>query len=196
MSALYASTRTRVVARPGIRAAVPRTAWPNFRDARKTVDRPLLYLLVRLQRRYGRAYVAEAALRKMICEDTGHMPGMDTIRRALDRLAGRGLLYQEHLVKGGILPDGSTAYAGMREIRVALSHAERLRLMDRARRKEGRVRSVGMRVDHRQLIELMTIKRSVAPSDQPPAATSAVESNRQIALAWLATHARELEPPS
>ena len=177
----------RTVSRPKTRAIVPRTTWPNFRDHRKSVDHPLLALLCKLQQKHGWSYVAEAGLRKMICEDTGHMPGEDTVRRAIDRLEDKyGLLRQIALKKGGVLPDGRVASAGVRLIRVAVSRAERnsflARARDRARRKQGRETTDG-RVNHRALFELMTVKRKIAPPTPAPAdAARAFEERRQAAL--------------
>jgi len=152
----------RTVQRPETRTAIPKTTWPNFRDHHKSVDRALLDLLCNLQRGHGWSYVAEAGLRKMICEDTGHMPGMDTVRRALDRLAMLGLLHQVWLVKGGVLPDGDVANAGVRLLRVAMSRAERHSFIARARRKDGREKTTG-RVNHRALFELMTSQPAAKP---------------------------------
>ena len=71
------------VRRPGTREVFPRTEAPNFRDAGMMVDAPLLNVVASLQKRYGEAFASEAGLRQMIAQDTGHMPGVDTIPRAL-----------------------------------------------------------------------------------------------------------------
>lgn len=159
----------RAVQRPPTRARI--TTWPNFRDHRKSVAGPLLALLCRLQRKHGWTYVAEAGLRKMLCEDTGHMPGMDTVRRALDRLEELGYLHQVWLLKGGVMPDGGETYAGIRLIRVAMSRDERhsflARARARARHREGRETTTG-RVNHRALFDLMTVQKSAAPSAAAP----------------------------
>jgi hypothetical protein len=177
----------RAVTRPETREIVPRTAWPNFRDHGKSVDAALLRVLCNLQRAHGWSYVTEAGLRKMICEDLGHMPGMDTVRRALDRLAWQGLLHQVWLLKGGVLPDGNVASAGVRLIRVALSRAERASFLARVRR--GREKTTG-RVNHRALFDLMSAQRKLAPPTPPVAdATRMLEERRRAQLAA----ARELE---
>lgn len=170
--------KKRTVDRPATRARV--TSWPNFRDHSRSVDESMLRILCRLQQAHGWSYATEAGLRKMVCEDTGHMPGMDTIRRALDRLAAQGLLHQVWLLKGGLMPSGAVSTAGVRLIRVALSRAERQSFHCRARGK--REKTTG-RVQHRALFELMTSKAKVAPPPAPPDAAHVFEQRRREALA-------------
>jgi hypothetical protein len=87
---------------------------PNFRDNGRTVDTALLRLIGRLQERHGRAYVSERSLRAMLHEDTALMAGVSTIPKAIVRLGAQGLVVQVWLVKGQVLPDGSTSTAGAR----------------------------------------------------------------------------------
>jgi hypothetical protein len=112
--------KKRVIDRPKTRARVPTSEHPNFRDHGLSVERPLLALLCRLQTRYGygRMLVAEAGLRKMLGEDTGHMPGVCTVRHALRRLARQGTIVQEALTKGEVLPEGQVVQHGARRIYV------------------------------------------------------------------------------
>lgn len=185
------SASRRTVTRPETREIVPRTAWPNFRDHRKSVDAALMHLLCNLQRAHGWSYASEAGLRQKICEDVGHMPGMDTVRRALDRLAELGLLHQVWLLKGGILPNGDVASAGTRLIRVAMSRAERHSFIARARNR-GREKSTG-RVNHRALFELMTAQRTVAPPPPPLDAARVFEERRAAAVLAAQELARRFE---
>lgn len=105
--------KRRQVRRPETRQVVPRSEHPNFRDHGRMVDRPLLDLLSRLQKRHGRAYASEAGLRQMICEDTGHMPGVGTLPAASKRLGEQGLLVDVWLTRGNILPSGESCNAGV-----------------------------------------------------------------------------------
>jgi hypothetical protein len=114
---------------------------PNFRDHGRTVDRPLLALLANLQRRHGKAWASEAQLRAMTFEDVEHMPGVSTLPKALNRLEAQGLLFQQHLLPGGILPDGSPCTHGTRLIWLAANrHSKRaIRVRARCERVTNRV---------------------------------------------------------
>jgi hypothetical protein len=114
------------VVRPRTREVIPTTVHPNFRDHGKTVDAPLLRNVGNLSRKNGEAIASEAGYRKMICEDTGHMPGVGTIPAALDRLAKQGLLQQVWLKPGGILPDGSVCTHGTRLVVLSVNRRERV----------------------------------------------------------------------
>lgn len=156
------------------------TAAPGFRERRKSVDAPLLRIVGNLQKKYGWTYVAEAGLRQMIYADTGILPGQDTVRRALNRLARLGYLHQVDLEKGGVMPGGGVADAGVRLIRVAMSRAERHAFMARSRNKK-REKTTG-RVNHRAMFELMTAKREVAPTPAPADGQRVFEERRQAAI--------------
>jgi len=191
------------VERPGTRAVVPRTLWPNFRDTGGSVDYALLRILENLQRRWGWSHVTEAGLRQMVCEDTGKMPGVGTLPAALERLSAQGLLYQEWLIKGGVLPNGEVATAGVRLVRVAASRSERRAFLGRrpkparGRRKlraPRRVMTTGLRVNHRAVFLLEGAAAKPAPAPSAPAVD--FERMRGRALEWLAAHRAELEAPS
>jgi len=96
-----------VIAVPKLRTrqVVPTAQYPNFRDAGRMVDRPLLAVVSSLQRKHGESWASEAGLRRMICQDTGHMPGVGTIPKALARLEQQGIVDQVWLKPGGLLPD-------------------------------------------------------------------------------------------
>jgi len=99
------------------REVVSTREYPNLRDHGRRCERDLLRLVKSLQRKHGTCYAAEPGLRKMIREDTGHMPGLDTVRVALRRMQERGLIWQVHCPAGGIMPDGvSDAHHGTRLI--------------------------------------------------------------------------------
>lgn len=91
-----------------------RVPLPNFRDHGRTTDAALLRLVGRLQVRHGKAFTSERVLRVMIHEDTGLLPGVSTIPKAIDRLRDQGLVVQQWLYAGQVLPDGSTATHGAR----------------------------------------------------------------------------------
>jgi hypothetical protein len=105
---------TREVRPIASRERVLTSEFPNFRDHGRMVDRALLRLTQNLQRRYGQGWASEGGLRRMICQDTGHCPGVTTIAKALVRLARYGIVVQVHLVGGQILPDGELCTHGTR----------------------------------------------------------------------------------
>jgi hypothetical protein len=150
-----------------VREVVPRTEFPNFRDHSRMVDGPLLNVLASLQKQYGEAFAAESGLRRMICEDTGHMPGVDTIPTALERLEAQGLLTQEWLRAGGIKPDGTPCLKGTRLVRLAVNRRERFAFRSRARerdRRDGTTR----RVNRNALQTLAQARASIASAVAPP----------------------------
>jgi hypothetical protein len=121
-----------------VREVVPRTEFPNFRDCGKSVEPSLLRLLENLQKNHGRAFVSEAGLRRMIAEDTKHMPGVDTVPTALERFEHRGLIAQEWLLAGGIMPDGDQCKKGTRLIVVARNRHQRFVFRARAKHRNRR----------------------------------------------------------
>lgn len=162
------------IKRPRTREVIPRARCPNFRDAGRTVDAPLLKVLCSLQKKHGEAFASEAGLRFMIAQDTGHMPGLDTVRRALDRLEAQGLLAQVHLLPGGVRPDGAVCTYGTRLVAVPQCRRERRGLRARARAPETR------RVNRRALFELGAARAQVAKAITPaPAASSGVDFERR-----------------
>lgn len=175
---------------------------PNLRDHGRTVDRPLLALLASLQRAHGEAFASEASLRRMVYEDTGHMPGLDTVRRALRRLETQGLLDQWWLLPGGILPDGSECTSGTRLVFVPQCRRDRRVLQSRARTR-GR-EGVTNRIQPRMLASLTQARAAIAKSLEPiqanEAPRSASDDARLRAIAQLgelaAAWEREGKPPS
>jgi len=149
------------------------------------VDRYLLDVIASLQRKHGEAFASEAGLRRMICEDSGHMPGVDTVPCALERLADLGLLTQQWLKPGGLLPDGSPCTYGTRLVVIPKCRQQRRGLWSRARRREG----ITGRVDARQLATLeqarKTIAKTLAPPPAPPTDRS-IEAKRAEDLERLA----------
>jgi DNA-binding PadR family transcriptional regulator len=170
-----------------------------------TCDADLLRILQSLQRRHGWAYVSERVLRELFEQDTGHAPGVGTIRAALDRMSAQGILHQVWLLRGGLLPDGRVATAGTRLVRVALSRAERHSFMARAAGyerafREGRARrrreTTTGKVNQAALFQLMSAARDVRRPPAPETGASEFERMREGALAKLAALAPSLEPPS
>lgn len=160
------------------REVVPTSEWPNFRDHGRTVDRPLLKLLSNLQRRQGRAWASEGGLRKMLCEDIGHMAGTTTIAKALARLAVQGLVVHVWLVPGQILPDGAECTHGTRLVWVPKTDRQR-RAAQRFRaqrdaRTPYRTRAVGFDV-RRLAAKLGAAERPTMPTAAP---LSPIEAHR------------------
>ena len=156
------------------REVVPVSEWPNFRDHGRCVDAPLLKLLSNLQQGYGRSWASEGGIRKMVCEDTGHMPGTTTIAKALARLAVQGLVVHVHLVPGQILPDGAVCTHGTRLVWVPKTDRQRSAARrfnaDRDRRGPYRTRNTGYDV------RMLTAKLGAA--ERPSMPPSPVESYR------------------
>lgn len=157
---------TRPFTRPRTRERV--TGVPNFRDHGMTVDRWLLALVGRLQARHGEAWASEAGLRFMIAQDTqretgdAHMPGLDTVRRALERLERRGLVLQTWLLPGGVLPDKSTCTHGTRLLTIPRLWRDR-RVVRTRNRREG----ITNRVDGRALHTLEQARAAIAAKVTP-----------------------------
>jgi len=166
------------------REVVSTAEYPNFRDAGRTVDASILRILGHLVRRYGESWVSEAGLRRMICEDTGRLPGLDTVRRALGRLEEQGVLEQRHLLAGGILPDGSVCTHGTRLIGLPQCRRARRGLVARSRR-ETEIR----RVQRRKLVALERARAEAfrpAPLADTATRARALEDKRSADLARLA----------
>lgn len=182
------------VTRPATREAIPSTLWPNLRDHGLTVDAALLRILGNLQARYGEAFATEAGLRKMFCEDEGHMPGVDTVVKALRRLEAQGLLEQRHLVRGGILPDGHVCAAGARLI---VLH----QLRDRKTRRawESARERVTRRIDRRRVASLLEARGTMfAPAvarDGADDRQRQADAKRTADLDRLAELAKTWKPP-
>jgi hypothetical protein len=195
-----ATAHVRVIVRKlRTREVVPISEHPNFRDHGRTVDAPLLRVLANLQRRHGECFASEAGLRRMICEDVGHMPGVDTVPCALERLEAQGLLEQRWLKPGGILPDGSVCTHGTRLVIVPRCRIHRRGLAARARR-DGTTNRVQERM-------LQTLEQARASAMKPPPPADdrarALERKRaedlarlaQLADAWALEDAAKGRPP-
>jgi hypothetical protein len=109
------------------RERVPTSEFPNFRDHGRTVERTLLRIIGNLQKRQGTSWASEGGLRRMVCQDSRHMPGISTIAKALVRLAAEGLLVQVHQ-RGGhgeVLPDGEPCNFGTRLVWIPRTQRQR-----------------------------------------------------------------------
>lgn len=177
-------TRARVE-RPRARARVSTSIHPNFRDHGRMVDSGLLRIVARLQQRFGQCWASEAGLRQMICQDTGHMPGVDTVRRALERLERQGLLLQEYLLPGGIKPDGSPCTHGTRL--VWIPQCRRYRRTLAARTKGARRPGVTHRANPRAVRTLEEAIRAIGAkieaSPTPSMTAQEFEERRARAIA-------------
>lgn len=143
------------------------------------VDRPLLAVLGNLQKKHGEAFASEAGLRRMVCEDTGHMPGVDTIPTALERLEEAGIVTQRWLKPGGLLPDGSPCTFGTRLVVLPKCRLQKRVLKSRTRRD-----GVTGRPDRRALASLDQARRSIGKTLAPTTTPHApFEERRQAEIA-------------
>ena len=184
--------------RPRVRERIPRAIHPNFRDdAHASVTAPLLRLLQRLQRGRGEAWASESGLRQMICEDTGHMPGVGTIPAALDRMQSRGLLEQVWILAGSILPTGETAHHGTRGIHVATNRGERQAIRAKNKRRPFRERRVLKSIELAQdAIWQVTTPRGRDAAPLPPRDDLGEKRARDLArLAQLEKSWKDEPPP-
>lgn len=130
----------------GVRESRPDV--PNFRGAGRMVDGPLLSLISNLQRKTGYACVSERALRAMMHEDTGLLPGVSTLPKALRRLEELGLVEARWIHRACPMPGGAIAQVGMMRLRVSVNRHERraiaasARTVDRREGTGGRLRRV------------------------------------------------------
>lgn len=144
-----------------------RSPLAGFRAAGRTTDRPLLAILSRLQQRYGRAFASEGGLRRMIYEDTGLMPGVGTLVRAIHRLADLGLVVNVWLRAGQELPDGNIAAHGTRLVWVPKARRQR-RAAKQYNAKQDRRAGYQTRLTGHGAAELVK-KLSGAIASAPPA---------------------------
>ena len=181
------------------REVVPTSRHPNFRDHGRMVDRPLLAVIGSLMKKHGECFASEAGLRRMICEDTGHMPGVDTIPTALERLEATGILTQKWLKPGGLLPDGSPCTYGTRLVFLPQCRPHRRALLARNRRE-----GITARPDRRALETLRAARASIGRKVAPVAQTDGtLERAKQRELArleelrasWEAQDARDPDRP-
>ena len=146
----------------------------------------MLKVIASLQRRYGEAYASEAGLRKMIADDTGHMPGVRTLTCALERLERQGVLKQVWLQPGDKrtgrpkdrLPTGELVKWGTRAIYIARCRRERFafRSHARLRREENQRRFLS-------LTQARTAIAQAVASVTPALSADAWEARRQAQLA-------------
>ena len=177
--------------RVGVREKIRGEAYPNFRDHGKTVDAALLHVLASLQRRYGEAFASESGLRAMIWQDIGHMPGVDTIPTALERLQRQGLLEQQWLRAGGVKPDGTVCAHGTRLITLAVNrhHRRGLRVRNRRDGVTGRVNRAALATLAEARARVFVPARPVAQEDARQRAADAKREDdlrraRELAQEW------------
>jgi hypothetical protein len=164
----------------GIRQRVPRDRAPGFREHGKMVDRSLLKLVCALQKRYGQAYASEDGLRWMIYQDSGHMPGVGTVRAALRRLERLGIVAQWWLAPGELLPDGEPCRAGTRLVWWPVGRDVRRRLQARAASRNARQPHHTRTVGHTAAAALEQLSLAMAATAGPRkgAASAAAEAER------------------
>lgn len=175
-------------ARPKTREVIPRDVAPNFKDHGRTVDAHLLRVIGNLQKRWGEAFASEAGLRFALYQDTGHMPGVDTIPCALERLERQGVLEQRWLKPGGILPDGSVCTYGTRLVALPQGRRARRALGVRAakNRREGVTNRYGARLSMHLAQAKETLCRPAPPDTETDARQRAANEKRERDLARLA----------
>lgn len=128
---------------------------PNFRDHGLMVDRPLLRLVGSLAKRDGYATVSEASLRAMIHQDTGHLPGVRTVPKALKRIEADGRLEATWIHRGEVGHNDKRAEVGYLQIRLVFRY-ERRAVASRAPKRDRRSRLVPPPPDFaRKLAELL-----------------------------------------
>lgn len=166
----------------------------NFRNYRRMVDRPLLRVVASLQAKHGLSWASEAALRGMIFDDCGHMPGVDTLPCAIERLQDRGILVQFWLQPGGLLPNGEQCTRGTRLLFIPQCRRGRRALAAKSRREH-----ISGRIDRRKAYTLAEIKKkialtppcsSTAPEDFERARARALAQLQELEAAW----AKERDP--
>jgi hypothetical protein len=155
------------------------------------VDGPLLRVVTSLQKRHGQCWASEAGLRQMICQDIGHMPGVDTVPGP-SSASSAGLLIQEWLHPGGIKPDGSPCTYGTRLVWIpqcrvhrralgAHAHRERrqgvtYRANPRAvRTLEDAIRAIGAKVERTSMPTLDELEERRA---------NAIRAAQELAARW------------
>jgi len=181
-----------IVPRPRTRERVPTDVAPNFRDHCMTVDRALLNLIASLQRKNGQAFASEAGLRHMIREDVRHMPGVGTIPAALKRLEEQGVIAQEWLCAGQILPDGQVCTHGTRLVWLPMDSRSQRALMHRAKTRNRREPLRNRVVPHAAKTLSKAIRSiearlevSGAAPDRDEAYWRSVEASRTAAAEWM-----------
>lgn len=170
---------------------------PNLRDHGRTVDRPLLALLGRLQQRYGHAFASEGGLRRMIAQDCGHCPGVTTVQKALRRLGAQGLVVQVWLRAGQILPDGAVCTHGTRLVYLPKNRRQ-TRAAQHFNRLQNRREGYETRHTAHTARELVAkIAAPPAPPERPMEDPFAGERARQLAALreWAAAHEPPEKPP-
>ena len=156
------------------------------------VDAPLTKVIRSTQRRWGYAALSEAMIRAMILQDTGHVPGVNTIPKALRRLELDGQLECRWVEANGRHPNGGQVDFGILRIRLAKNTqdrraiAGRARHVDRSRGIDGHV--VPMPRDFERAIAKM-IPRQLAREGGAPS----VESREDEAVRKLRTLERVAE---
>ena len=176
--------------RPKTRARV--AGLRNFRDEGREVGQWLLDLLTRLQKTKGQCWSSEAGLREMIFQDHGHMAGVDTIRKCLQRFHREGLLSQWEVPaskpgQSNVLPDGSRAVHGTRVIRVPQTTKEKsavLRLAEEWGGKRPVDKIEGLTLRQRDAFEAMRKALAGAmPRPQPGQADRGAARARELRVA-------------
>lgn len=121
-----------------IREKIPADLMPGFRGQGLSLEGPLCTLICRLQKRYGMSFASEEGLRRLLMQDTGHAPGVGSVRAALRRLERKGVLWMDWLAPGQELPDGRRASQGTRIVWWPVGRDMRRRLQARAKTRKTR----------------------------------------------------------
>jgi len=172
-----------------------RSDLPNFRDHGMMVDAGLLKLVRNLQKlQGGYALVSERSLRAMMHEDTldcscggcdgkGHLPGVDTLRKAMQRLEPLGYIERRQVRRGSTRPDGELAQVGSLCLRVPVNRGQQRAIASRARNVDHR-QGFGERVMRAPPLDLRNVAKDMnrgAP-DAPPSNAEAQRRARELEL--------------
>lgn len=171
---------------------------PNFRSNGRTVDAGLLRLIGQLQKKHGRAFPSERSLRAMLFEDVAMMAGVSTIPKALVRLGAQGLVVQEWLYAGQILPDGSVSTHGTRLLWCPQNRRQRQSARAHNAKQNRRVGEHNRFVPvgkASELVKTLAAGKAPVPAERTTDLRTRVDAAKAALAALTAQWAREGKPP-
>lgn len=184
-----------------------RTDLPNYRDHGMMVDAGLIKLVRNLQRLHGGyALVSERGLRAMMHEDTlgcscgrcggrGHLSGVDTLRKAMQRLEPLGYIERRQVRRGATRPDGELAQVGSLCLRVPVNRGQQRAIKARAREVDHR-QGLGGRIMRAPPLHTSDVAKDMnrgAP-DEPPSNGEALRRARELEVRLQEFLAQDLKP--
>lgn len=160
------------------------------------VDAGLIKLVRNLQKMQGGyALVSERSLRAMMHEDTlgcscgrcggrGHLSGVDTLRKAMQRLELLGYIERRQVRRGSTRPDGELAHVGSLCLRVPVNRGQKRAIAARAPKVDHR-QGIGERVMRTPPLDTLNLGNVAkdmtrgAP-DEPPSNGEALRRSREL----------------